>query len=203
MSPESRSSRGDQLAEVRRERVSRGDGALAHRRVRRQQKRVEPARDVEPPALEALVVLEGDAEHLADHDHRQRVRELLDQVHRALALHAGEEAVHDVLDVRPQPLHHPRRERLVHERAQARVVRRIAVEHGQRALRRDRHAQLRRDDLLDGFLGGAAVAQDRHHVLVPGQHPEAQGTQVNRVLAAETVVRRVGISDEDGIHGIE
>ena len=88
----------DQLAEVLREALAPGDAALAHLGVGRQHDRVEAARDVEPPVLEALVVLDRYPEHLADHDDRERVGELLHQVHLAPALDLVHEPVHDLLD---------------------------------------------------------------------------------------------------------
>ena len=194
---------GDEPAEVLGEGAAAGEALLGHLRVRRQQDGVETARDVHPPRLEALVVLDGDAEHLADDGHGQRIRELLDQVHRPRALDSREQAVDDLLDVRPESLDHARGERLADEAPQPRVVRGVAIQHRQPDAGRDGHAEARRHERGDRLLGETRVAQYRHDVLVPGEHPEPEGTVVDGILGAQAMVGGIGISDELRIHRIE
>ena len=68
-------------------------------------------------------------QHVADHDHRQAVREVLDHVHRALAGDTIELLV-DQLAERGRSRRHGRRRMLGHEAAQSRVIRRIDHQHG-------------------------------------------------------------------------
>ena len=117
ISADSRSARGDEAAEVVGQPVARLHAAAADLRVGPEPDQVEAARDVEAPALEALVVLDGHAEHLADDVDGDRVGELLDEVHRARCLDAVEEPVHDLRDARAQRLDHARGERLADEAA--------------------------------------------------------------------------------------
>ncbi len=86
-----------------------------------------------PQPLESLAILHRDPEQLADDDDGQRVGEVLDQIHGVGLRHAVEETIDDLLDVRPQQLHHARGERLADETAQPRVVRGIALQHRERA----------------------------------------------------------------------
>src|SRR6267143_1935579 len=84
---------GDEATEVVGQGVA-GVGAPSRQvRVRGLKDQVETPSDLEAPALEPLVVLDGDAQHFADHDDGQRVGELLDEVHGARALHPLEQAV--------------------------------------------------------------------------------------------------------------
>ena len=88
-------------------------------------------RELGRPGRERGVVLRRHAEELADDDDGQRVREVGHDVHAAVA--AGfdlvEPLVDDLLDADPEPLDHLRRERLAHEAAQARVIRRVLEQH--------------------------------------------------------------------------
>ena len=192
----------DEIAEVVGELVASGEAPLGHLGVRRQPDGVEPPRDVEPPRLEPLAVLERHAEHLADDGDGQGVGEVLDEVHPALVLDAVEQAVDDLLDVGAQDVHHARGEGLADEAAQARVVGGIAIEHRQA---RPRHgkAEARGHEGGDGLLGEARIAERRDDVLVAGEDPEAERALVNGVLGAQAAVGRIGIRDERGVHGIE
>jgi len=118
---------GDEIPEVFGQPLAGDPAAERHFRVHRKHDGVETAGQIEAPRLEALVVLDGHAEHLADHRDGDRVGELLDQIHRAGRLGARDEAVDDLLDARAQPLYDARGECLAHEAAEPRVVRRIAV----------------------------------------------------------------------------
>ena len=194
---------GDEAPEVVGEGATRRHAALTHLGVRRQQDRVEAARDVETPALEALVVRHRDAQHLADHDDRQRIGELLDQIHRVVVVHLRQEAIDDLLDVRPEHLHHARGEGLAHETAQPGVIGRIAVQHRQPESGRNGRPEAGRHKGRQRLLGQARITQDRDHVFVAGQDPEAQRAVVHRVLGAQAVVHRVGIRQELRIHRVE
>jgi hypothetical protein len=194
---------GDEGAEVVGEGAASGDATLAHLGVRRQQDRVEAARDVQAPALEALVVRHRNAEHLADDNDRQRVGELLDQVHPVVVLHRRQEVIDDLLDMRPEHLNHARSERLAHQAAQPGVIGRIAIQHRHPESWRNRRPESCRHEGREGLLGQTRVPQHRHHVLVPGQDPEAQRAVVNRFLAAQAVVHRVRIREELRVHRVE
>ena len=69
------------------------------------------------------------AQHVADHDHRQAVREVLDHVHRALVGDAVELLVDQLADARPHVGDAAGGEGLGDQAAQAGVVRRIEHQH--------------------------------------------------------------------------
>jgi hypothetical protein len=81
------------------------------------------------PAQEVGSVATGDAEHFRDHGHRQGEGEVAHQVEVASLERAVQQRVRDLLDARQELLHHPRREGLVHQVAQPRVIGRIAHQH--------------------------------------------------------------------------
>src|SRR6266849_5735020 len=58
----------------------------------------------------------------------------------------------------------------------------------------DRHE--RHERLLDE----ARIAKHRHHVLVPGEHPEVEGTVMDRILRTQAAVCRIRIRQELGVH---
>ena len=193
---------GDQLPEVAGERVTGLGAPLADLRARREQQAVETARDVETPGLESLVILDRHPEHLADHGDGDRIGEVLDQLQGARRLGAIEEAIDDLLDARTQSFHHPGRERLADETAEPGMVRRIAIEHRQ-SHGGHRRAEPSGDELGDRLLGQAGIAERRHDVLVPRQHPEPERIVMHGIVGAQPMVGRIRIRDELGIHGIE
>ena len=65
-----------------------------------------------------------------DHRHRKRISEVVHDVHAAAGQRGVHGAVHHILDDRGEPFHGGRREGLAHQEAEARVLGRVAVEHG-------------------------------------------------------------------------
>src|SRR5262249_34795834 len=113
-----------------------------------------------------------------------------------------QETVHEALDLGTEPFHHARSECLVHEATEPCMVRRIAIQHGE-ATRWAGDAEARGDVGPDGLLAEPWIPERRHHVVVPGQDPEAEGTLMDGILGLEPVVGRIGIVDEVRIHRIE
>ena len=72
----------------------------------------------------------GNAQHVADHDHRQAVREVAHHVHLALVGDAIELLVDQRPDARPHVGDAAGGEGLGHQAAQPRVVGRILHQHG-------------------------------------------------------------------------
>jgi hypothetical protein len=114
----------------------------------------------------------------------------------------GEQAVHDVLDVRPELLNDARRERSVDEASQARVIGRIAIEHRETSRRRW-GPRARGDERGNRLLDETRIAQRRDDGVVARQDPEAEGVVVHRFFRAQEMVGRVGILDERWIHRVE
>ena len=83
--------------------------------------------------LERGAFLGGNAEHLADHGHRQRQRELGDDVDVAVGVELVEQLVGEAHDVGAQVLDRLRRERLRDESPEARVIGRVETEHRRRS----------------------------------------------------------------------
>jgi hypothetical protein len=143
------------------------------------------------------VILHRHAEHLADHRDRQRVRKVLDHVHATLRLHPVQQPVDDLLDVLPQGLDHPWREGLAHQRAQPRVIGRIAKQH--RARQRRLLALVavhRRQHLLELLAAESLIAQHGHAVVPAGQHVEAERTAMDRIPLAQPPVERIRVRVE-------
>jgi len=106
--------------------------------------------------------------------------------------------------VRAHPLDHAGRERLVHERAQAGVIRGISHEH------RARKIAFRGLWPIDSFdQWGKAIAaitriaQARDDIVIAREDPEAQGTLVDGIFLAQRLVERVRIRVEFGQARIE
>ena len=78
---------------------------------------------------EQFPVVLRNAEHVADHGHRQPERKIGDQVHMAARLDVIDDAIDNLLNARPHIFDPPRRERPHHEAAQAAVVGRIELQH--------------------------------------------------------------------------
>ena len=187
----------DQRAEIVGQRPAGAAPALDDGRIRRQPDRVEAARDVGRPAADRRVIVHRHAQHLADDRHRQRVGEVLDDVHAVLPGHAVEQAVDDLLDVRAHRLDHARRERLADQRAQPRMIGRVAEEHRAREGRLLRLVAVDRGEhLLELLASEARVAQDVDAVVVARQHPESQRAVVDRLLLAQPPIERVRVGVE-------
>src|SRR5882724_166194 len=194
---------GDETAEVVADGAASGRAAPRHLRIGRQPDRVETAGDVEAPTLEALVIRDRDAQYLADDIDGDRVGELLDHVHRAHGLGARDEIVDDLPNAGPQPLDDTRRERLADEAPEPRVVRRIAIQHREPDSAGHLGAEAGGDERGQRLLDEAWITQHRRHVLVAGEHPEAEWTVVNGVFGAKAVVGRIRIRQELRVHRIE
>ena len=193
---------GDEGAEILGQGSSRPCPTLRHVRFRRQEEGVQAPRDVQTPLLETLPIRRRDAEHLADHDDRKGIGEVLDEVHPARALHGVEETVDDLLDPGTQHLYDARGERLVDEAAQARVVGRVAHEHRQTHRRRGSTVAGGYEG-LDAFLAQARIAQHAHHVFVAGEDPEPERAAMHRIVGAQAMVGGIRIRHELGIHRVE
>ena len=141
----------------------------------------------------------GNAQHLADDGHRQRQRELGNDVDRVAEL--VEQLIGEPHDFGPEVLDRLGCERLRHEPAQTRVVGRIEAEH--RA-----HPPFHVGEALAPLLLGQAVGLPHRADLAlaetrVAQHPlavfeaaddhEAQGAAKNRRVLADRRVTRVGI----------
>ena len=131
----------------------------------------------------------GDPQQLADDGARQRLGEVGDDVHPAGRRHAIEQRVDVGLDRAAERLDGARRERPAHRVAEPRVVRRVPEEHrlpvaaGVRAV-----AVVRREVPLEPLAAEPRVAEDRGHVGVAREDPQAVRRAVDRVSAAEASV---------------
>ena len=166
----------------------------------------------QPPARacaheEQLVLLLGDAQHLADHDHRQPVGKVGDQVHSALRCDAVDRLIDDLLDAWTHLIDPARRESLHHEAAQARVVGRIELQHPVPHAAVDRLLHHLRPEAprhaTHEILAEPLVAYCEADVGMPACHEEAQRRLVHRVLRAQAVVVGVGVGDHRRRHRIE
>jgi hypothetical protein len=72
----------------------------------------------------------GDAQHVADHDHGQAVREVAHDVHPALVDDTVELLVDDLRDARAHVGDAASGESLVHQPAETRMVGRVEHKHG-------------------------------------------------------------------------
>ena len=164
------------------------------------------------PALEEVTILRRDAEHLRDDGHRKRHREVGDDVDLAAGRELVQEGVGQGCDARPQLVDGACREGFVHQRAQARVIRRVAAQHHRFVrLGRIREAVLNRRRALAFVRNVVAVvgrktgvAQHLEAVGVAEEDPTADGpAAVNRVGLAQTAVKGVRILPRAAENGIE
>ena len=119
----------------------------------------------------------------------------------ALRRHVVEHAVDQVGDARPQRLDGPWGERLRDQLAQPGVVRRVAVEHGQRAGARRAVTVHLFAQLAEQAVGRHVVVLDRQarrpqqpgHAVVGGEQPEPERVLVHRRPLAHGRVLRIGV----------
>ena len=141
----------------------------------RADERLQDARAGVRPLREARPVLRRHPQHLRNHDHRKRTGHRAHQVEAGRVVDGVEELVHHRPDVRLEGVDDPRRERLVDQGPQARVVRRIEEQH--RPVRPRRHgpaaAPVRRH-AVGAVREAPEVTQDRLDVRVTGEHPGIQ-----------------------------
>ena len=181
---------GQQLEEVAGELedgvVAPGDGLVGQEEVG-----VEPGGQGGRPVPEALLVLDGHAEHVADDADRQRVGEAREEVDGAGLEGGVDELVDHLLGAGPERLHHPGGEGLGHQAPQPGVVGRVPEEERARlddglghgvVGRRARSEALGHPVEVDVLGVGARppVAEDGQAVGVAGEHPEAQLAPVDR-----------------------
>ncbi|MEV2225779.1 hypothetical protein AB0E01_38815 [Nocardia vinacea] len=154
---------------------------------------------------EAVLVLWWDAEHFADHGDRQRQGEQLHQIRRwAGSLDFVEPLVHDLLGARAQCLDPAAGERLDHEFAKPRVLRRIHAQQriAARGLRRGAR------NILAFDRRGATesrVGEYLFDVLVTGDQPAlvtvGEPYAADRFLSAQPRVERIHIQAGRGAEG--
>ena len=143
------------------------------------------------PLLDRLVIARRHAEHLGDDGDRQGIGQVADHVHRPRRSTRSSSPSTTSWICAAQALDHPRGERPTDERAQARVVRRIAEEHGAgQAAGLGLLAVLGRQDGLEAVAAEARIAQRRDAVVVAREHPEAERAQVDRIALAQALVER-------------
>jgi len=154
-------------------------------RIRAKANRVQVSGNISRPAADDVVVVDGDAQHLADHRHRQRIRKVGDNVHRPAILDSVQEPVRDRLDVPTHLLYDPWRKRLVHERPEAGVIGRIPPQHGARELAsRVLRAIAGLEQGGKAVTTEARITQAHHDVVITREDPEAHGTLMDGVLLA-------------------
>jgi hypothetical protein len=188
------------------------------------QHRVDRPGDALGPVPKLGTVLGRHAEHLREDLDRQWVGEVLDQVEvdryrcapRAGAPD-GAAALGEHVERCVHPLVHPSSERLDlarpkrrgHQPAGAGVV--GVVHHHDGAARPGLLGQALQLDLGDRRRGGAVhrrgdgrIPEERHHVVVTGDHPAAQQLGVlHRVVVAQRRIQLVGRLGERGIERVE
>ena len=150
----------------------------------------------------------GDAQHVADHDHRQAMGKIAHDIHLALAGDTVELLVDDLLDARPHVGDAAGGEGLGHQPAQPRMVGRVLDQHGARETgdRRLVHAvggAVAALHVAHEVLAEALVAQGESHVLVACDQPETLRRLENRRRLAQAAIERVRIGDEGRIERIE
>ena len=122
--------------------------------------------------IEPIPIAGSHAQHLGDHDDRQRTAERSDQVESVLSGDPVQELRGDLPHSCGEPRDGPGRERLGDQQPQSGVLGRVDVEQAQR------------DGLDEDAIGVAetpVIAQHRLHVAVPGQGPGVgQATTASR-----------------------
>ena len=179
--------------------------------VQRRERRLEPERERVRPVAQLVAVAVGHAEHVGDHLERQREREVGDHLHRVAARDDGvERGVDELLHARRELLDRARREHLLHDPADARVIGRIDVEHAAGAplgpltehLLPQLGAWVRALDrvVLDAELG---VTEEPEAVVVAEQHPGPERALLHRVLLEQEPVLGVRVLGEAGLERVE
>ena len=161
------------------------------------------------PCLELRAVGGWHADDLGDEDHRQRIGQRGDEIGLALLERLVEKLVGDLAHARLEAANDARRERLVDQAAQARVLGRILPEHaGARRLfgidpGKGRKLARERLGILQHRLT-VGVAEDREDrqlgMRVDGMIPPRFGEELVRIAARALVE---GIEGEHGRAGVE
>jgi hypothetical protein len=126
-----------------------------------------------------------DAQHVADHGHRQPESEVRDEIHPAARFYAIDDLIDDLLNARAHILDAPRSKRADHETAQAAMVGRIELQHPVAHAAIDRFLE----NLWPGSPGHSAdeifaeafVAQDLADVSMTARNIESERRQVHRI----------------------
>ena len=160
------------------------------------------------PARNGRAMILGDAQHVADHDHRQAMGEVAHDVHLALGNHAIELLVDDLPDARPHVGDAAGGEGLGDQAAQPRMVGRILHQHGageagDRRLVHAVGAAVAALHVAHEILAEALVAQGESHVLVARDQPEALRRLEDGRRLAQAAIERIGVGDEGRIERIE
>ncbi len=157
---------------------------------------------------ERRAVLFGNAQHVADHDHRQAVGEVAHDVHAAAVDHPVELGVDQRLDARPHVGDAAGGEGLGHQSAQARMVGRVEHQHG--AAEAGDGGLLHAGQIAVAAFEGAheilaepLVAQRKSHVVVARDQPQALRRLEDRRRFAKPAIEWIGIGDEGRVERIE
>jgi len=149
---------------------------------------------------ERRAVVLGDAQHVADHDHRQAMGKIAHDVHLALGGHAIELLLDDLPDTRPHVGDAAGGEGLGHQAAQAGVVGRIEHQHGLGEVGYHRLVHpvlaITAHDGAGEVLAEAPVAQREGHVVVAAEQPEALCRLEDGRCLAQPPIEGIGIGDE-------
>ncbi len=169
--------------------------------------------DVRRPRPKEMAIGLRDPEELGDHGDRQRLGIVGDEVDLAAAAEVIDQTVDDRLDVRPEPLDGPRRERAADETAQPRVVGRLEVQHPGvvRARGTARASRAARDGRTRHASPGADTSGPRRRsrssrlTSAWREMTHWRGLVVpdDRMLVAESPIRRIRVRDEARIGGQE
>lgn len=176
----------------------------SHRRREGRHARSLKREDVGRPTFEKRAILRRRAEHLGDEHDRQRVGDSVDEIERPAARHClGEHALRERADARFDRGDGFRRERLLDQRAHARVIGRVRADHvllrevvpqrrERRALALRQPAEQQRLAVLVRKIVG--VAQRLGDVVEPADDPRVPRlAPEHRVLVAEPPIDRVRV----------
>ena len=129
------------------------------------------------PLVKLIPVLNRHAQNFSDDGHWQRQSVIADQIHFSLPRYGVEQFIRQLLYPLPHPLDQARRERLMHELSQPRVIRRVEVEHS--ALQWTEHrryprllAKLFRRQGVVAALGKAFIREQHIDVFVARHQPD-------------------------------
>jgi hypothetical protein len=168
--------------------------------VARRPRAPDEGRQLVRPRLELLGIFGRNTQKVADHGHRQGVREIVDEVHLTGRGHLRQQTVDDRSDARAPELDHARAENPAEGAPEPGVNRRIGEHDPEPDLmekRLDRVARgraLARQEGCDSIRGQSGVREGHPDVGVTRQDPTAEDlAPVDGILLAETAQRRVRV----------
>jgi hypothetical protein len=157
------------------------------------------------PRSQAVEILARDAEQLRDGPNRQRMGEILDDVHPPVALDPIEKTISSYLDAGTYAFHDGRRQDLGHHAPDTRVVRRVLRDQNvtpevlqgrcRRWLPAHDHAGLR--------MSEAWVPQDGDRLGVARHQPAPESGEVHPISLSQPAVGRIGILAKRRIDGVD